>query len=94
VAVAVTHRAPSRVLITGDAGEIEMRGTLGARGDGAIVVRRGRDPERPLSFAPVNPYEAELADFVRRVSSGARDEDALDDALENLAVLDGLVPTQ
>ncbi|MEO6419813.1 MAG: Gfo/Idh/MocA family oxidoreductase, partial [Polyangiaceae bacterium] len=51
VSSAVTHRAISRVAVTGDLGEIELLGTLGARGDGSLAFRGPRDTTTtPIAF--------------------------------------------
>lgn len=85
ISVAVTHRASSRVLIAGDAGEMEAIGTLGARGDGELLWRAPRRPPVVLPFEPMNPYEAQLRDFIRRAPGGFAEDPAL---LTNLDVLD------
>jgi predicted dehydrogenase len=86
VSVAVTHRAISRVVITGEQGEFEALGTLGARGDGALTLRLGRADSVLISYVAENPYLAQLRAFTARVLSGFIDDAAL---LSNLSVLDG-----
>lgn len=87
VSVSVTHRAVSRVLISGEAGELEALGTLGARGEGALWHRLPRQAPVALAFEPVNPYAAQLRDFIARVPRGFAPDPAL---LGNLDVLDHL----
>jgi predicted dehydrogenase len=87
VSVAVTHRAVSRVLVTGDAGEIEAVGTLGARGDGELSWRAPRQAPAALAVAPAGPYEAQLRDFAGRAAAGFTSDAA---TLMNLDVLDRL----
>ena len=88
VAVAVTHGAVPRVHIAGDAGEIELVATLGARGAGDIVHRAGREPPRPIAFQPVDPYLAQLRAFVIRAAAGGFDDGAALHALANLEILE------
>lgn len=85
VSVSVVHRAVSRVSITGDAGELEAVGTLGARGDGELFWRAPRKPPVPIAFEPENPYAAQLRDFVGRAERGFASDAAL---LANIDVLD------
>ena len=85
VSVSVAHRAVSRVLVTGDAGELEAIGTLGARGDGELLHRAPRQSAVAIAFEAENPYAAQLRDFVARAPRGFTDDPAL---LANLDVLD------
>lgn len=85
VSVSVTHRALSRVVISGETGEVEALGTLGARGEGELSLRRPRQAPGALAFEPVNPYAAQLRDFVTRAPLGFASDPAL---LANLDVLD------
>jgi predicted dehydrogenase len=87
VSCAVTHRAISRVAIAGDAGEIELLGTLGARGDGAITFRAPREAPRPIGFAPVNPHTEQIVAFAAAAPKGFTLDASL---LSNLDVLDRL----
>ena len=84
VSVSVVHRAVSRVLVSGDAGEVEAIGTLGARGDGELWHREPRKPPVAVAFEPSNPYAAQLRDFVSRAAAGFVDDPAL---LANLDIL-------
>jgi len=86
VAVAVTHRAVSRVHLAGDAGEVELVGTLGARGTGEVRHRAGRGEPQALAYEPVDPYLAQLRAFV--AADAAEDEAHAAEALANLDVLD------
>jgi predicted dehydrogenase len=85
---AITHRETPRLLVTGDAGEIECIATLGARGDGSITHRRGRDAPTPVAFTPIDPYLAQLRDFARRITAGDTHPDVA--ALHNLEVLEAI----
>ena len=85
VSVSVEHRAVSRVIVTGDSGELEAIGTLGARGDGELFHRAHRQPQVAIAFDAESPYAAQLRDFVARVPSGFTDDPSL---LANLDVLD------
>lgn len=89
VSVSIAHRAESRVVWTGDAGELEARGTLGARGGGRLVARSPRGDEIPLTFEPQNPYEAQLRHFALRAPFGFEEDSAV---LANLAILDVVAP--
>ncbi len=89
VSVSVAHRAVSRVLITGEAGEIEALGTLGARGDGALFARGPRAKDAtPLPFEPGSPYMAQLLAFVARTKAGFTDDPSI---LANVDVLDAIL---
>jgi len=85
VSCSVTHRALSRVTLTGDGGELELLGTLGARGDGELRHRPPRGAAHELSFERVNPYAAQLRDFARRAAGGFAEDGA---RLGNLDVLE------
>lgn len=85
VSVSVDHRAVSRVRITGDLGEVEAIGTLGARGDGELWHRAPRSAAAPLPFDACDPYEAQLRAFLCSVAAGFRDDPA---RRENVAILD------
>src|SRR5579883_3478337 len=88
VSVAVTHRAQPRLVVAGERGEIDCAGTLGARGAGDIVLRAGREPPRPLAFEPVDPYVAQLRAFATDARTPPQPDDALADAVENVAILE------
>jgi predicted dehydrogenase len=90
VSVAVTHRAVSRFVLTGDAGEIECVGTLGARGDGQVWLRASRKEPRALPFEQLDPYRAELADFIAKAEARARVTESAPDAIANLAIMDSI----
>lgn len=85
VSTSIVHRAVSRVFVAGDHGEMEATGTLGARGAGEFVVRAPGKPIRSIAFDVVNPYEAQLRDFVRRIPLGFQFDAS---SLANVSVLD------
>ncbi len=85
VSVSVAHRAVSRVLVTGDAGELEAIGTLGARGDGELLHRAPRQSPVAIAFEAESPYAAQLRDFVARAPRGYAEDPAF---LANLDILD------
>ena len=88
VSCAVTHRATSRVIVTGDRGELEAIGTLGAHGGGELWFRpvEPRGQVEALAFTPADPYRAQLVAFAAQIAAGARlDPDAL---LSNVRLLD------
>ncbi len=88
VSAAVTHRALSRLVLTGERGEIECLGTLGARGGGHVAWRPPGAEPSPLAFAPENPYLAQLRAFVERVRRGGTGPGP--DDVANVAALDAL----
>jgi predicted dehydrogenase len=90
VSCSVTHRAVSRLLLSGDRGEVECLGTLGARGQGTISVRPLPGEPWTLEYAPVDPYLAQLQAFVEAIAEGTPPTAPIDDALDNLAVLEAL----
>lgn len=79
VSCAVTHRAQPLLLIAGDAGEIEARGTLGARGAGTITQ---------IDFVAEDPYLRQVRAFAARCAGAAPQIDP--HAVANLAILDRL----
>ena len=85
VSVSVTHRAISRVIVSGDSGEIEAIGTLGARGDGEVLRRAPGQSPVAIAFEAACPYTAQLRDFVARAPRGFVSDPAL---LANVDVLD------
>ena len=85
VSVSVAHRAVSRVLVTGEAGELEAIGTLGARGDGELVHRAPRQSAVAIAFDVESPYAAQLRAFVARAPRGFSDDPSF---LANLDILD------
>jgi predicted dehydrogenase len=91
VSVSVLHRAISRVVLSGDTGELEAVGTLGARGDGALAfrsARRGAELE-PVAFDAQNPYEAQLLAFADAIADRPCFTD-VPTLLANLDVLDDI----
>ena len=85
VSVSVAHRAVSRVVVTGDAGELEAIGTLGARGDGELLHRAPRTAPTAIAFEAESPYACQLRDLVARAPHGFAEDPSL---LANLDVLD------
>lgn len=71
IRVSVVDRSAKYLRISGSTGVVECRDTLGGLGEGKIVFQ---DDER-LPYMPVNPYAAQIADFVAAVREG-RDPDA------------------
>lgn len=88
MSVSVTHTARSRLVLTGEDGEIELLGTLGARGDGEIWVRPRGKAREPLNFVPSDPYVAQLRAFVEAIGRGQQLQ--IEEALGTLAVLDAI----
>lgn len=88
VSVSVAHRAVSRVVVTGDAGELEAIGTLGARGDGELLHRAPRMAPVVIAFEAESPYAAQLRELVARASQGFAEDPFL---LANLDVLDRIL---
>jgi predicted dehydrogenase len=86
--VSVSHSARSRLVLTGEDGEIECLGTLGARGDGEIWVRPRGKPREPLNFVPSDPYVAQLRAFVEAIARGQKLP--VDEMLGTLAILDAV----
>ncbi|CAN5501355.1 hypothetical protein BH09MYX1_BH09MYX1_22970 [soil metagenome] len=87
VSVAVTHRAMSRIVLTGDIGELEAIATLGAYGEGELFVRSPRGAATPIAFTHEPPYVAQLLAFVTGTSGGFREDSS---HLQNLSVLDSI----
>jgi predicted dehydrogenase len=82
VSCAVTHRARPTIAIAGDAGELELVGTLGARGAGTILhIGRGEIP-----FTAEDPYARQLRAFVARCDGTGPRIDL--HAVDNVAVLE------
>lgn len=91
VAVSIEYRARSRLVLTGARGEIECRGTLGARGEGEIRVHAPMNqalPVSPLPFTPENPYGAQLEDFLAALRAGESTDVAGN--LANVAILESI----
>lgn len=90
LSTSVRYRSSPRVVVSGDRGELEWLGTLGARGTGEVLHRTGRSVE-PLRFEPEDPYAAQLRAFAawctgERPWVGA----PLDDVLAGLSLVDEL----
>lgn len=103
ISVSIEHLARSVVLLTGDDGEIECLGTLGARGAGTIVHRAvdrkrllelpAEDlymGERPIAFVAEDPYLRQLRAFAARCGEGRMKIDA--HAITNLELLHRITP--
>ena len=88
VSVSVAHRALSRLVVTGDLGEIEAVGTLGARGEGEVFAHTPRVRGAVLPFSPHDPYEAQLRAFAARARAGFEEDPAI---RANAVVLDGIL---
>jgi predicted dehydrogenase len=82
ISCAVSHRATSVLAIAGDAGEVEARGTLGARGAGTISG---------LPFEPADPYVRQLRAFAARCAGAGPRIDP--HAVSNLQVLHRIQPS-
>lgn len=85
VSVAVTHRSRGSITLTGDAGELELRGTLGARGTGEIVHRVHGQSDATVAFEPVDPYLAQIEAFADAAARGFVDDPSL---LANVRILE------
>ena len=79
----VLFEAPTRLEVYGSRGYAVCTGTLGPHGGGAIQTHAG-----PLAFDAVDPYAAEIADFVEAVTTGRPPEvDGLE-GLRNVEILE------
>jgi 1,5-anhydro-D-fructose reductase (1,5-anhydro-D-mannitol-forming) len=86
VSCAVTHRAQSTFVVSGERGEIKCEDTLGARGSGTLVHRSGKDAHA-IAFEPADPYARQLHAFLAR----CRGEPAIDrHAVTNVEILNRL----
>ena len=82
VSCAVTHRARPAIAIAGDAGELELIGTLGARGAGTLLhIGHGE-----LPFTAEDPYARQLRAFVARCHGADPPIDL--HAVDNVSILD------
>ncbi len=84
VSVSVAHRAISRFVVTGDRGELEALGTLGARGDGELFHRAPRTEMKRIDFVAENPYVSQLRAFIAPPRGFSENESLL----SNVDVLD------
>lgn len=84
----VELRTAPRLSIAGSAGEVEALGTLGARGDGTLTLRRGRAEPTPLAYTPVDPYVAQLRDFARALRGEPSAMATGDDGARMIALLE------
>jgi predicted dehydrogenase len=89
--VSVEYRSTPRLSLVGTEGEVECLGTLGARGAGQMVRRTPRGEAAPLAFNPVDPYLAQLRDFVACAREGRAPEAGGASAVAGVALLDRLV---
>lgn len=83
IMTSVVMRAPRMVEIFGSGGFIRCTETLGPRGTGKIVVN-----DEELEFVSVNPYKAELEDFIAAIKTGAIPFVNGDEGLANVALLE------
>lgn len=90
VSVAITHDARSRMVLTGERGEIECLGTFGdhAETDGEVWIHRPGASREALRYVPTDPYVAQLRAFLDAVAR--RQQASIGDTLGNLVVLDAL----
>jgi predicted dehydrogenase len=86
--VSVNHSARSRLVLTGEEGEIECLGTLGGDGEGEVWVRSRGQAREPLSFVPRDPYVEQLRAFVDAVAR--RQQFPIEEALGTLVILDAI----
>lgn len=87
--------SPRRLEITGDDGAILAEGTLGPKGDGTIVVRRASeqgDVSEPLAFEPIDPFRAEVEDFVASIVEGRQPIATGEDGMANVVLLEDASP--
>jgi len=74
--------APSRIEIYGSSGYAVCDGTLGRHGKGASSTHKGT-----LQYTPVNPYAAEIQDFVDAIRLQRSPEVDGDEGLRNVELL-------
>jgi predicted dehydrogenase len=86
--VSVTHSARSRLVLTGEDGEIECLGTLGGGGEGEIWVRSRDNARERLNFEPRDPHVEQLRAFLDAVAR--RQQLPIEEALGTLVVLDAI----
>lgn len=91
ISVSVRHRARSRFVITGEQGELEALGTLGARGEGELWYRPARGREEPIPFTPHSPYAAQLEAFVCNIPNGFQSDSRI---LTNVAMLEHIAASR
>ncbi|MFO0617649.1 MAG: Gfo/Idh/MocA family oxidoreductase [Polyangiaceae bacterium] len=75
--------SPRRLEICGDEAAAIGEGTLGPKGGGTILI----DAE-PLAYEPVDPYQAEIEDFVAAIRDGRPPLAPGEDGLVNVRYLD------
>jgi predicted dehydrogenase len=85
ISIAVTHRMPSLVRLSGTLGTYELRGTLGGRnGGGSCSLQTPRGAMHEIAFTAKNPYLAQLEAFIELVHKPAQnfaDDDAVEPVL-------------
>jgi 1,5-anhydro-D-fructose reductase (1,5-anhydro-D-mannitol-forming) len=82
ICTSVLFDAPRRMELYGSEGHAICDGTLGPEGDGAIVTHDGT-----LDYTPINPYVAEIADFVAAVREARDPEVAGAEGARNVEIL-------
>lgn len=83
LAVTAVFEGGNRVELYGDQGSIIAEGLSGARPDGTITHNG-----QPVPFTPVNPFLAEVADFVEAVQQQRPPRATLEDGLRNVAIME------
>jgi len=83
----VLFRAPRRVELYTTGATAVCEDTLGPHGGGTITI-----DGNPLAFERVDPYEGELADFVRAVRTGLPPEVDGEEGARNVAILAAVAP--
>ena len=81
--ISCVDEAVKHIEITGTAGKIICRNTLGAGGGGVVLLNSESVP-----FEPCNPYAAELAAFVSAIRSGKDLEPNAADGVRNVEWLE------
>lgn len=74
--------SPTRLEVYGTEGSVICDGTLGPVGEGSIVVG-----EEQISYTPVNPYAAQLEDFVAAIRTYREPEVTGMEALRNMDIM-------
>lgn len=78
----VLYESESELQVYGREGSAIFRNTLGPHGGGNIEIM-----DESLDYAKVNPYEGEIADFVRAVEQGGELEVPGTEGLKNVEIL-------
>jgi 1,5-anhydro-D-fructose reductase (1,5-anhydro-D-mannitol-forming) len=82
ICTSVLFDAPRMMEVYGSTGHAICENTLGPGGDGDIRTSTG-----PLDYTPVNPYVAEIADFVAAVREGRDPEVSGAQGAQNVSIL-------